>query len=94
MLYLHGYLYNDVVCTFKIFRSNDRVNDNDKKDLGKLRRNLRQHQRFLGPDSNRKSAEYKPEALPLESIRSVIREFVSLISKIYKNFEKTLCNSN
>jgi len=75
----------------KTFRSNDRVNDNDKKDLGKLRRNLRQQRRFLVPDSNRKSLEYKPEALLLESIRSVIREFVSLISKIYKkNFGKTL----
>jgi len=33
MLDLHGCLHNDVVCTFKIFRSNDRVNDNDKKRI-------------------------------------------------------------
>ena len=91
---LHDCLYNDIVCTFKIFSSNDRVNDSYNKDLGKLRRNPRQQHRFLGPDANRKSSEYKPEALPLESIRESISEFVSLIFKLHNNSEKTLCNGS
>ena len=33
-MYIYIYIYNDIVCTFKILRSNDRVNDSDKKDLG------------------------------------------------------------
>jgi len=76
--YIYIYIY--AVCTFKILRSNDRVNDNDKKGF----RTTKKKPSSATPVSQHRCepevSGIKPEALTLESIRSVISDvdFVDL----------------